>query len=117
MDFILKAYFWLILDNPSTHCTYLNLLFCVLCISYLTYFHLGSLVEFDPLCLPLDNDMKSINVISLDESEVKAPVLLREIRPLEEHEFELLRPLSPQVKHLFNFCYYKQKTKISKFVY
>ena len=69
------------------------------------YFHLGSLVEFDPLCLPLDNDMKSINVISLDESEVKAPVLLREIRPLEEHEFELLRPLSPQVRHLFYYLF------------
>ena len=57
----------------------------------------GSLVEFDPLCLPLSENMKSINVISLDNPQIKAPVMLRELRPLEEHEYELLKPLSPMV--------------------
>ena len=56
----------------------------------------GSLVEFDPLC-PMESGMKSITVISLDDHEVKAPVMIRELRPLEPHEYELLRPLNPQV--------------------
>ena len=67
----------------------------------------GSLVEFDPLC-PVESGMKSITVISLDETEVKAPVMLRELRPLEPQEYELLRPLNPQV--LVIIFYLKKKT-------
>ena len=59
----------------------------------------GTLVEFDPLCVPYDSDVKSINVVSLDEAGVKASVLLRELKPLENHEYELLKPLTYEQRY------------------
>ena len=60
----------------------------------------GTLVEFDPLSTNLDEQIKSINVISLDDQEVKVSVLLSELRPLDDQsQFELLLPLTPQQRY------------------
>ena len=38
---------------------------------------------------------RSINVINLEDPEVKVSVLMKELRPLEPHQYELLLPLTP----------------------
>lgn len=55
----------------------------------------GTLVEYDPLCMPVDSSGKSINVISLDDNQVKASVMMNELMPLESCHYELLLPLEP----------------------
>jgi hypothetical protein len=44
-------------------------------------------MPFDPLI------GQSINVLVLDDKNVKASILIREVKPLEQHAYELLRPL------------------------
>ena len=59
----------------------------------------GTLVEFDPLCIPMEKDTRSINVISLDEKDVKVSVLLKELEPIQSKHYELLLPLTPIQRH------------------
>ena len=59
----------------------------------------GTLVEFDPLCIPMEKDTRSINVISLDEKDVKVSVLLKELEPIQTNHYELLLPLTPIQRH------------------
>ena len=57
------------------------------------------MVEIDPLCIPYDKDTRSINVISLDEKDVKVSVLFKELQVLESQQYELLLPLTPIQRH------------------
>jgi len=59
----------------------------------------GTLVEFDPLCTPIEKGTRSINVISLDEKDVKVSVLMKELVPIESHHYEILLPLTPIQRH------------------
>ena len=56
-------------------------------------------MEFDPLCIPMEKDTRSINVISLDEKDVKVSVLLKELEPIQTKHYELLLPLTPIQRH------------------
>ena len=56
-------------------------------------------MEFDPLCIPMEKDTRSINVISLDEKDVKVSVLLKELEPIQTNHYELLLPLTPIQRH------------------
>lgn len=55
----------------------------------------GTLVEYDPLCVPVDISGKSINVISLDDHHIKVSVLMKELMPIESSHYDLLLPLEP----------------------
>ena len=61
-------------------------------------------MEFDPLCIPVDKDTRSINVISLEEKDVKVSVLLKEVEAIQTHHYELLLPLTP-IQRLWNIVY------------
>lgn len=57
----------------------------------------GTLVEVDPLCAPFDpRTHNSVNVVSLDNSSFKMSVMMRELRPLQPREFDILLPMTPQ---------------------
>ena len=72
--------------------------------------NIGTLVEFDPLCTPIEKGTRSINVISLDEKDVKVSVLMKELMPIESHHYEILLPLTPiqrslDIRNHFSFFY------------